>query len=272
MPVAVAIPAAIAVAGLVEGAVSSHAASQAAEAQQNDIKAAQAAQEAQYQDTVRREEPFVTAGQAASATLQNKGGPAGSLGRQFALADYEKAPSYQANLQAAMRAIGNSGSARGGALSGGTINGQIRDASNMAGNSFGQAQAGFINNQQQNIKTLQGTVQTGIQAANGENVAGTALANEVGQNGVNLGNAAAAGSIGENKAWMGGISTAMNQVMPIVNGINTPQANLSNLGTMPSSSIGAPIAPIAGNGVNNFQWTPNAGSLGTYGQPLTVGS
>ena len=214
MPVVPFIPAAVGVASAVMGA---NASAKAAEGQESAINSGQQQQAALYAQTAQREAPFVQAGQAASQQLQNQSGPGGSLGRQFTLADFQKSPAYNQNIQAALKAIGNSASARGGALVGRPVQDMVNYATNNAGNTFAAAQQGFQQNQQLNTRDLQGQIQAGVAGAGGQNAASGQFGNQVGNNSVNSGNAYAAGQMGQEKAWAGampGLSSALQSAFP----------------------------------------------------------
>jgi hypothetical protein len=220
---AVVIAGGIAAAGSIGGAmVGANASEKAAEGQENAISGAEAQQASLYGQTVQREAPFVQAGQTASQQLQNQGGQGGALGRQFTLADFQKSPAYNQNIQAALKAIGNSASARGGALGGRPVQDMVNYATNNAGNTFTAAQQGFQANQQLNTRALQGQIQGGIQAAGGVNQASNQYGNQVGNNAVNSGNAYAAGQIGQSKAIAGAIPTIANSLATGINAYAHP--------------------------------------------------
>ena len=247
MPAVLAVmPAAITAAGAIEGAmVGANASKKAAEGQESAIGAAEAQQASLYGQTVAREAPFVQAGQTASQQLQNEGGQGGVLGRQFTLADFQKSPAYNQNIQAALKAIGNSASARGGSLGGRPVQDMVNYATNNAGNTFAATQQGFQANQQLNTRALQGQIEGGIQAAGGVNQASNQYGNQVGNNAVNSGNAYAAGQIGQSKAIAGAIPTIANS---LATGINAYAHSAGAGAAAGAGAIGGGAGAAAGAG------------------------
>lgn len=152
--------------------------------------------------------PYLQAGKAAESNLSSMVGPNGSLGRQFTLADYQKDPSYNFDLQQGLQAIQNSNSVRGGALSGGTLKGLASYAENQANNSYQGAYNRFTQNQNQNFSQLAALANQGLGATQSLGQLGQANANaQMGQyNGI--GNVQAGATLGKAQAIEGAITGA----------------------------------------------------------------
>lgn len=206
MPVGVAMVAG----GIINAEVGAQASSDASAAMQQREQEGINYAQGIYNQTAQNEQPFIQTGQQATQQLSNQMGPGGSLGRQFTMADFEKSPSYNFNMQQALKAIGNSASARGGTLGGRPQQDMVNYATNMAGNSFGQAQNEFMANQKLNAGILEGAANTGSSAAHNLGSVGMGISGQVSSSIGNQATAQGAGIMGQSQAVQGGISNIAN--------------------------------------------------------------
>ena len=247
----------MAVAGLAEAEIGSQASSNASEAMRQREQEGIDYSQGIYNKAAGNEQPFIQTGQTATQQLANGMGPGGSLGRQFTMADFEKSPAYAFNMQQALKAIGNSASARGGALGGRPQQDMINYATNMAGNSFGQAEQQFVNNQKLNAGILEGAANTEQQAAHSLGSIGMGISGQVQQGATNQANAAGAGIMGGSQAIQGGISN-------IANGLTAAYQNQNqNPGTRvftpnPALASQVPFQQQNPYSVGNLYQTPQA--------------
>lgn len=113
--------------------------------------------------------------------------------------DVSKLPGYSFEMQQGQEALSNSAAARGGALSGNTIQATEKFGQGLAATQFGD----YMNR-------LLGLIQGGQSAATGSSQLGTNIASQQGasaQSGiVGAGNATASGIVGVNNAWTGAIN------------------------------------------------------------------
>lgn len=252
MPVGVAMVAG----GIINAEVGAQASSDASAAMQQREQEGINYAQGIYNQTAQNEQPFIQTGQQATQQLSNQMGPGGSLGRQFTMADFEKSPSYNFNMQQALKAIGNSASARGGTLGGRPQQDMVNYATNMAGNSFGQAEQQFTANQRLNAGILEGAANTGSSAAHNLGSVGLGLSGQVGQGAANQATAAGAGIMGQAQAVMGGIGNIGNGLTSAYQSANptsTPAA-------FTASSIGGQVPFQQQNpySVGNMYQTPSA--------------
>jgi hypothetical protein len=234
MPAALAVVPAVAAIG--SAVIGANASKKASQDQFNAMNAANSQNAAQTQVNMA---PMINTGQQASAQLQSGMGQGGSLGRQFTMADFQTSPGYNWDVNQAMKAIGNSASARGGALSGMGVSDQIKYASNMANNSYGQAQNAFMSNQKENSNLLSSLQNQGIGAAEGLGRISQSSSAQNQEGAAYGGNAQAAGTIGSSKALQSGFNGVMNGIGSY---FNTPNTNTGNGG------IASPGTIIGGTG------------------------
>ncbi len=244
MPTGVAVGGGMAAAGLISSIIGAEASKSAAGQMSDTIRNQMAQNQQTMQQATPGMQPSITSGTEAAGLLQNGMRPGGSLSRQFTMADFEQSPSYAANLKAALAAIGNSASARGGSLSGRGVTDQINYASNAAGNSFGQAQGEFMKNQQQNAGLLANLQQQGANSAHNLANIGLGLG---GQNMIGAGEIASAqggGIMGASKAIQGGVDNIANGLSAY---FNQPG---NGAGSASSNAIAAAQQPTMQLGVN----------------------
>jgi len=150
-----------------------------------------------YNKDVGALQPWIQTGTNATNQLNQNAGPNGSLGRQFTMADFNKDPAYQFDVQQGLQAINNSNSVRGGALSGGTLKALSNYGTQQASNEFGNAAARFTQNQNQNFGQLSSLAGQGLSAVNTQANVGTNYANANMAQLNNIGNAQAQGVLGQ---------------------------------------------------------------------------
>ena len=124
--------------------------------------------------------PYTGAGAKAEGMLASGMGPNGSLGRSFTQADFHQDPGYQYNLDAAMKAIGNSNAGRGGSLSGGTAKALVDYGQHSADNSYNSAYNRFTSAQDRNFSQLSHVAGQGLSATQGLGSLNTSLGHDIG--------------------------------------------------------------------------------------------
>lgn len=113
------------------------------------------------------------------------------------MADFNKDPAYQFDVQQGLQAISNSNSVRGGALSGGTMKAMSNYGTQQASNEFGNAASRFTQNQNQNFSQLATLAGQGVQAGQDTAMLGQNYSNANTALRTNIGNAQAGGILGQ---------------------------------------------------------------------------
>jgi hypothetical protein len=236
---------AAAVAGsAVIGAVASNSAAGKQEAAANN---ATALQDKIYNETVGRNQPFVTAGTGAVNTLADELGTSGnsgvagygSLTKGFTPADYlaNQDPGYQFQLQTGENAIQSRAAATGSAIGGAAL----KDLNNFAqGTAATGYQSAFDRYQTQNSNVyarLAGLAGIGQASANNSAAAGTSFGQSAGSNMIGAGNAAAAGTIGASNALTSGANNAAGYYY--LNSLNGSGAGSALISSKYSGGYGA---------------------------------
>ncbi len=256
-------------AGLYSADKSAHAAEQAAAQQKSAADAAQDYQKEQYGQT--REDvaaqqatnqaailaqqqqnqanlaPYMQTGTSANNQLgyllglggsDTSGGAlggAGSLGKNFTIADYEADPGYAFRLAEGQKALDRVTSAKGKYFSGGAVKSLSDYNQGTASQEFGNAYNRYVQNQNNLYSKLSGVSSQGQNAASGLSNLNTSLtgtgvnsgnqltntlanaatnnANQVGDYLTGAGNAIAAGTVGGANAWTTGLQNAGNNVL-----------------------------------------------------------
>lgn len=196
--------------GLVNAEIGANASENASSQMVNQLQKGIDYSKGVYTATAPTLQPYMNTGTQATQQLANGLGPGGNLGRGFSLADFQKSPAYAFNLQNALRAIGNSASARGGALGGTPVKDMEAYATNMAGNSFGQAEGQFVGNQRQNTQALLEAAGQGQTAANNLGRIGMGISGQSLQGAEGQANALGAGTMGRSSALQGGVGNIAN--------------------------------------------------------------
>ena len=159
-----------------------------------------------YNNNKGKFDPYIDTGNQAETELQRGMGPNGYLGRRFTLADFNKDPAYQFDVQQGLLAINNSNSVRGGALSGGTLKALSNYAQQQASNEFGNARDYFVRNQNQNFGQLSSLAGQGLNATQAQANLGERFGEaQMGQLN-DIGTAKASGILGAAQAWQTGIN------------------------------------------------------------------
>lgn len=219
------------------------AATQAANIQQSDAEKSLAEQKRQFDINQANQAPFLQAGQGAvtklSDLMNNGGFPAWDQVFQAPTADQARqTPGYQFALQQGEGAIENSAAAKGGLLSGNTLNAEQQYGQGLADSNYQQVYNNalgryqqqyniFQNNQANQFNRLSTLAGGGQTAANNLGAQGQAAANTVAninlnsgqQIGNSLNNAAAAtasGYVGAGNA-AGGAFNNISQLMMMKN-------------------------------------------------------
>jgi hypothetical protein len=190
-------------------------------------------QRQQYEESVQRQKPFLTAGTNALARMQ-----AGEFAQpgafSFGVKDFQADPGYAFRLSEGQKALERSAAARGGLISGGTLKAASRYSGDLASqeyqNAYGRALTGYNANVARSdtgynrLAGMAGIGQTTGQQLNtaGANYAGagsatlgnygTAMGNSI----MGAGNANAAGTLGMGNtlasALQTGVSSYQNQM------------------------------------------------------------
>jgi hypothetical protein len=155
-------------------------------------------------------QPYIQAGNKASAELSADTGQNGSLGRAFTTSDFHNSPGYQFDMQQGLSAINNSNSVRGGALSGGTQKSLSNYAEQQANNGYQQAYTNFTNNQNQNYNQLSGIANRGDTATQGLGALGSQYSSTLGNYLVGNGNSKGQEAQDKAAAIEGGVTDTMN--------------------------------------------------------------
>ena len=182
------------------------AARNAADAQLQASREANALQQRMYEEGAARQQPFLQGGTEDYNRLRAlmSGGPNAS--QQFLQMD----PGYGFRLSEGMKALDRQAAARGGLMSGGALKAAQRYGQDYASNEFGNAY-----NRLANLADL-GPRSAGVMSNMGQNYANAAGQNlmaggqAVGQGYMNAGNARASGYIGGANAISGGLGQYLN--------------------------------------------------------------
>lgn len=240
----------VVVGGIAGGYLSGNAAKDAAGQQSESAWNALQENKRQYDQTRTDMAPYRDIGSASLGQLGSKMGlpgydanapGAGSLSKNFSLADFVKDPGYDFRMSEGLKGVDNSGAARGMQLSGATLKALDQYGQGFASNEYQNSYNRFNNDQSNQFNRLSGLAGTGQQA-------NTTLAN-VGQNysnsNANLitsgGAARAAGTMGQANAYTNALNQGtnyftqhqmMNRIFPQGGSGYTPSNyNQSSIGT-----------------------------------------
>ncbi len=208
--------AAVAAAGTVGGAaISADAARKAANQQSNAANAANQLSQNQYNDSVARNQPFVSGGTTAFNSLLDRLGLSGNTSApgygtfgQTPTADQVMAtPGYQFGLDQGQLAISRQMRAQGLAGGGAAVKAASQYGTNYATGQYQNAFNNMLNSNQQNYNQLFGVAGMGQSSANSTNFTGMMSAANQGNNLMGAANAQGAATIGSANAW----TNALNQ-------------------------------------------------------------
>lgn len=199
-------------ASLLGSGIGALGASSAANTEANAANQSTAAQLAMYNQTVAREQPFVTAGTTALSGLESGVGinngswtGYGPLNKPFSLADFQSSPGYNFQLQQGENAVLNNASATGGVGGGNTLKALTTFGQGVANQDYWNAYNAYTSQQNQTFSQLSSLASGGQAAAGNLASTGTQVGSNVGNNIVGAGNASAAGTVGITNAITGGI-------------------------------------------------------------------
>lgn len=195
-----------AVATVASGAMSSSAASDAADGQLKASRESNALQEKMYNQTRADNEPWRQAGIGALGEMGNA-----DFKRDFTAADFTKDPGYDFRMSEGQKALERSAAARGGLQSGGTLKALSRYGQDFASNEYGNVYNRFNADRDRRYGRLS-TLAGGGQGANASNATGGMnYANNAGSNMMGAANAQGAAGIASANAWgntLSGLSKA----------------------------------------------------------------
>jgi hypothetical protein len=189
-------------------------------------------------------------------------GEAGSLARNFTMADYQKDPSYDFQMSEGQKGVGNQMAASGNLLSGAAMKALTRFNQDFAGTKYNEAYSRFGNNQSTQYNRLAGIQGSGQNAINSTNGLGGTVQGSAGNgaSGVASGLGSAAAQFGQSS------NNYYNNLM----GNNNASANAqSAYNTAFGNTIGSGLGNLAGtwnsyqkknNNTNNYSYpTQNSG-------------
>jgi len=148
--------------------------------------------------------PYIQSGNQANQMLQAGMGQNGSLGHAFTQSDFNADPAFNFDMSQGLKAISNSQSVRGGALSGGTQKALVNYGQQQASNEYQNAYNRFTANQNQNYNQLNGIAGRGLQATQGLGALGNEYSNANTAEMNNQTNATMGATLGKAAAEIGG--------------------------------------------------------------------
>lgn len=217
------------------------AANHAADLQHQDAEEALAFQKKQYEDSVTRSQPWITAGTSALGTLQGLMAPGGDLSKgfteQFKPPTMSDDPGYQFRLEQGQKALQSSAAAKGGLLSGNTAK-ALEDytqnsASNEYSNTYNRSYQQFLDrfnifnanqtNEYNRYAGLSGLGQTTATQLNNTGLStGNSISNTLLTSGQQIGNdiqnaaaARASGYVGSANVYSGAVNSGTNSIMDL---------------------------------------------------------
>jgi hypothetical protein len=199
------------------GQTQAAATGKAADTQSKVAREQLALQQRMYEEDVKRQQPWLKAGEQALNRLT----PLATQYTPFGMQQFQQDPGYQFRMSEGMKALERGAAARGGLLSGATLRGTQRFGQELASqeyqNAFNRYQAERTARLQP-LQSLAGVGQTTAQQLGqaGQNFA-TGSANISGQMATNVGNmmtsgaaARASGYVGQANALTGALGTGLN--------------------------------------------------------------
>jgi len=173
-----------------------------------------ALQERIYNETTARNEPLYQNGLWANNRLAALLNPNGGINTQFQFnaQDLQNDPSYAFRMQQGVRALDNSGAARGMSNSGAQLKALTRYGQDYAsteyGNAYNRAQGTFNQNLQNTLNPLQSLANQAQTSAGALGNAGQNYAGQVSANNTGLANSLGASTIAQGNAISGGLNNA----------------------------------------------------------------
>lgn len=185
--------------------MSSRAASKAADTQAAAMDRAAELQNQQYQDTVRRQQPFYDVGVNALPELV-----AASKYTPFGMDQFQADPGYAFRLSEGQKALERSAAARGGLISGGALKAATRYGQEMGSQEYTNAFNRYQAERTARLQPLQSL--TGMGQSTGQQIsqAGQNMASNVGDAMGSSAAARASGYVGQANALTSGLNTYLN--------------------------------------------------------------
>lgn len=191
--------------GIASAVIGGNAAEDAANTQADAAKSAQAASQAQYQQTRSDLAPYRAVGDAASPTYQALLGIGSGSGSAPNMAQVQAAlaqtPGYQFALQQGTQATQNGFAAQGLGISGASLKGAANYAEGLAGTTYQSILGNYYN-----------AMGLGESAAAQTGALGATLTGQANAAGTSAAAASAAGTVGAANATIGGINSALGGV------------------------------------------------------------
>lgn len=188
-----------------------------------------------FKATEANEQPFINAGTAALAPLEQglgigpgAGTPGyGSLTQSYTPDMYKQSPDYQFNLNAGNSNILNNATATGGVNSSNTLRSLQQFGVGLANQDYQQARSNYVGDQQQKFGMLETVAGSGQNAAANLGSIGSQTAASIGNNIIGAGNANAAGIVGATNSVTGGVNNYLQYqfLNSIMNGSNPGNTN-----------------------------------------------
>ena len=212
--------------GIIGSDASKSAAAQQAAAENNATNA----ELGMYNQTVAREQPFVSAGQNALTSLQgllglgSSGGPSspilamlgigpgGATGGGINPATFQGSPGYQYQLQQGTNAVTNANAPTG--IGGNALRQLQQTGQGLANQNWSQYLGNASSAWQQLLGGVGGIANMGQNAAANLGSTATTVGGQIGSNAIGAGTALAAGTMGSANALAGGINGGINNVLP----------------------------------------------------------
>lgn len=200
------------------------AANQASANQLQATRESNAMQQKMYDENVKRQDPYLQAGNTALSQLQGGMAPGGQFTQNFAPSDLAMDPSYKWRLQQGTQNLNASAAARGMVGSGQNMKDVMNYGQDAASQEYGNAYNRYRTNREDLYSKLSGLTQMGQNTATGVGTQGMNMASAMGNNTMtgasrasdySTGGAAAgaAGQMGGANALASGIGGAGNAWM-----------------------------------------------------------
>lgn len=259
-------------ASLASGAMQSNAAQSAASTQASAANAANAQQASEFAQTEQNLAPFISTGQNALGQLANLTGtaPGGNpltapLTKPFTPQDLTGTPGYKFTLQQGLEAVQNAFAAQGLGSSGVALKGATNFAEGLAGTTYNQQLANYLNQNQQIYNMLQTQAGSGQNAAAGLGALGQQNVNA--QTALSTSGAAAqaAGTVGSANAIagsLGSLSGTANTAALLMGFNNSGMFGPGTSGAGNSNPLTEPVTFTGGTPTNTL---PSDNALLNYG-------
>ena len=251
------VAAAVGAVGAIGGSlISSSGAKNAADAQAQAAREAQASQERMFQKQIDLQEPFRQAGLTAQQQIMQLLGVGGdktaagygSLAKPFGTEQFQQDPGYAFRLSEGQKAIERSAAARGGLQSGSALKAAARFGQDMGSQEYQNAFNRYQINRANQLNPLQSMMGSGQSAANVMTGAAGNYGNQMAEGLTSMGNARASGYVGSANALTGALGQGLNfyQNQQYLNQMNrSPASNFGSSFNLGYSNPNDPYAPNA---------------------------